>query len=322
MVSVGSVVYAWLPKGARGSIAFNQKQSALSNVGRGASANGKNFERKNRLTYMELNAKFHFEEDAALAFVLEWQKTGSERAFEEFLKTTDGMIKALVFSRGIHQYMEIAEIISLIQIKIWKGLHLYNPGRGRLYSFLVRVIHNRITQAQIDTKKQIHHESLEDDEWDGIATHEDYDHTGTEDLWHKIMKVRTICTDQMEIDAQRWLVTSFISSSFDIRRHVAANAMTRVYGIDKVRSRQLHDYTLLEVRRAILCGNVVPEASARNLCGTRQKALKKYAKELSPGDFSKLVFLMRNLSSSLIVDVRHVLDGFPGSVPLFDGFPE
>jgi DNA-directed RNA polymerase specialized sigma24 family protein len=271
---------------------------------------------------MESNAKFHFEEEIALAFVLEWQKTKCERAFEGFLKTTDGMIKALVFSRGIHQYMEIAEIISLVQIKIWKGLHLYNPSRGRLYSFLVRVIHNRITQAQIDTRKQVHHEPLEDDEWDGVATHEDYDHAGTEDLSHKIMKVKTICTDQMELEAQRWLVTSFISSSFDVRRHVASNAMTRVYGITKARSRQLHDYTLLEVRRAILDGNVVPEASTFSLCGTRQKALKKYAKSLTKKDFSKLVFLMRNLSSTLIVDVRHVLDGFPDSVPLFDGFPK
>jgi hypothetical protein len=269
---------------------------------------------------MSADNKFHFDEDTILPLVLKWQETKEECLLKEIFKKSDCMIRALVFSRGIYQYMEINEIISLIHIKIWRGLHLYTPLRGRLYSFLVRVIHNRITQAQLDTKKVVHHESLDSEEMENAAKYEDDDGAGMEELEHKIMKVKTICTDPKELEAQRWLVKSLISSSFEIRRHHAANAMTRVYGIHGGRSRQLHDYTLLEVRRALLQGIKIPKVYVRELDGTRQKHLKKYREFLTGANFNRLVFLMKNLSISIIEEfgVANVLYGFTNAVALFE----
>src|SRR6266446_563014 len=263
------------------------------------------------------DAKKVFSEKDTLPLVLEWQDTKSDRVLEKIFESCDNLIRALIFSRGIYQYMEIDEILSLIRFKIWRGLHLYSAVRGSLHNFLTRVIHNRITQIQIDTKKVIKHESLNDEEGEYAASTYPEDNHGIEDLSHRIMKVQTICTDERELEAQRWLVKSFIKSEFDIRRHHAANAMTRVYGINKSRSRELHDYTLLEIRRCLVESIRIPHVELDQLCGTRQKALAKYWYILGEDEFDEIVFLMKNLSSSLVSDVFHVLYGFPGARLLF-----
>jgi hypothetical protein len=133
------------------------------------------------------------------------------------------------------------------------------------------------------------------------------------------MQIMTICVDEKELEAQKWMVKSFIKSGFDIRRHHAANAMTRVYGISKARARELHDYTLLEIRRCLIGATRPPKVGLADLCGTRQRALAKYSKVLSGTEFDELILLMRNLSSGIVSDVYHVLYGFPDAKPLFNG---
>jgi hypothetical protein len=265
----------------------------------------------------DVNIKYSFDEEATQELVLRWQKTKCERTLEDIFRNADGMIRALIFSRGIYQYMETAEVLSSIQFKLWKGLPRFDPTKGRLYSFLTRSIHNRISTLQADTYKSPNHESLDEEQWENMNHATDDDGYGVEDLSYRIMQVKTICTDEHELEAQRWLVKSFISSGFHIRRHDAANAMSAVYGINRVRARQLHDYTLLEVRRAVIDGTTPPTVTTNDLCGTRQKALRKYANELTQAEFSLLVFLMRNLSSSIIEDVSCVLYGYTTAKPLF-----
>lgn len=258
-----------------------------------------------------------FDEQLTKELVKNWQHIKSDLILEQIFKQTDRLLRALIFARGIYQYMELQEIISMIQTKIWRGLHLFDPERGTLHNFLTRVIHNRISQAQIDTSKNTRHASMDDEDCLDVPHDNDENCFGMEDLVWRIYQVRTTCTDEMELEAQRWLVKSFVDSSFTIRRHHAANAMSTVYGIDRVRSRQLHDYTLLEVRRAILDGVVPPDVDPEKLKGTRQKALRKYYDLMTPEDFSKLCFLMKNISSSVVGNVWDVLDGFPDSKPLF-----
>jgi hypothetical protein len=140
-----------------------------------------------------------------------------------------------------------------------------------------------------------------------------------EDVLHRIGQVRTRCTDEHELEAQRWLVRGFIDSEFKLRRHQAANALIIGYGIDYSRSRQLHDATLLEVRRQLLGLMEIPEIGVIDLRGTRAIALAKYAERLSNADFSKLVYLMRNLAPVIIEEGRidWILNGYPGARLLF-----
>jgi hypothetical protein len=62
-----------------------------------------------------------------------------------------------------------------------------------------------------------------------------------------------------------------------------------------------------------------PKITLAALKGIRQFALAKYEPQLSPADFSRLIFLMRNLAPSIIESGRidWILDGFPNAQPLF-----
>ena len=76
------------------------------------------------------------------------------------------------------------------------------------------------------------------------------------------------------------------------------------------------------MRRQLLDIVEIPATSRQDLIGTRGRALAKYSDQLSPSDFAKLAFLMRNLSPTSLIFAGHidwVLSGYPSSRPLFDG---
>jgi hypothetical protein len=80
------------------------------------------------------------------------------------------------------------------------------------------------------------------------------------------------------------------------------------------------DATTLEIRRQLLPITEIPTITKGNLRGTRGYALARFASELSPEDFSKLVFLTRNLSPVAVIQTGHldwVLHGHPDARPLF-----
>jgi hypothetical protein len=112
-----------------------------------------------------------------------------------------------------------------------------------------------------------------------------------------------------------------VATEFGLFRHQAADSMSVVFGIDPKRSRMLYDLTLLEVRRSLLDDTVeIPVVRRSSLCGTRARALARYAAQLSGEDFSKLVFLMKGLAPVIIPSTDRIdliLGGFPGAVPLF-----
>jgi hypothetical protein len=263
---------------------------------------------------------FKFDEENTLPLVLEYQKTRCEIVLAKILDKCDDMIRRKIFSSSVWQFMELEEIVSLIKTKIWRGLPLYKPSRAPLFSFLTNVIQNKIKQIQIDTAKAPRQPSIDDEEflWDHPS--ESKEAHGIDDISDRMMRAQTICTDACEVEAQRWLVKSFIASEFNIKRHVAANAMASVYNVPCSRSRELHDYTLLEVRRALLTHAKPPDIKPSDLIKTRQKTLRKYSIFLTKSEFNRLAFLMKNLSVTLIDNVYHVINGYPDSRPLFPDY--
>jgi hypothetical protein len=135
------------------------------------------------------------------------------------------------------------------------------------------------------------------------------------DLNWRIYQLKTTCVDEHELEGQRWLVRGLVDSEFALKQHEASDAMSLVYGLSPVRSRQIHGRTLLEVRRQLLDVVELPAVTRANLIGTRGKALARYCDQLSPSDFSRLAFLMRGLSPTAVIPhrgaIRRVLDGFP-----------
>jgi hypothetical protein len=140
------------------------------------------------------------------------------------------------------------------------------------------------------------------------------------DIAWRIRQVRTVVTDPFELQAQKWLVEGQLSAEFTLKRHECADSMSIVFGIPPARSRVLHDATVLEISRELLPITKIPTITRGNLRGTRGFALARYANELSPEDFSKLVFLTRNLSPVAVIPAGRVdwtLGGFPEARPLF-----
>lgn len=78
------------------------------------------------------------------------------------------------------------------------------------------------------------------------------------DIEHKVRQAKSAYTDPFERRAQRWFVESFLGSAFTLRRHEASDAVMRVFSLTHRRSRQLHDATLLAVRRKLIAEKRLP----------------------------------------------------------------
>jgi hypothetical protein len=265
-------------------------------------------------------AKQIFDETVIKALVLDWQEFHTEACFERILELIDGMVHAIVYTRGIHRYEEMDEIVQKLRIKIWRVLDMFDVERGSIHNFLTIVVHNTLGHINTElinraarfcsTESMNGERSLLD-----RTPAPDCDTCGSDDLTYRLMQVKTTRTDAKELDAQRWLVRSFIDSGFLIRRYEAANAMTKVYDIPGDRSRQLYDETLVEIRRQVIQFIKVPHAG--KMRGTRQKPLAPLREHLTEERFDKLVFLLRGIAPSVRLSTLEIIDGYRLSRPLF-----
>ncbi len=265
-------------------------------------------------------SKHIFDEESIKALVLEWQESPTDTLFAEILDRVDGVIHAIVYTRGIHRYEDLDEIIQKLRIKLWKVLPMFDVERGSLFNFITIVTHNTLGHINTELINRANRfcstESINGERSILDSTPApDVDQCNSDDVTYKLMKVRTTRTDPMELDAQRWLVKSFIDAGFLLRRYEAANAMTRVYGIPGDRSRQLYDETLVEIRRQVIDCIKIPKAG--KMRGTRQKPLTPFRECLSPARFDKLVFLLRGIAPSVLLSTLEIIDGYRLSRPLF-----
>jgi len=269
-------------------------------------------------------AQHRFDEGVVRELVLKWQDSREPELIEEILRRCEPALAGTILARGGYS-ADFNETLNALRIRLWRRLPKFDPSRGRIFTFvslvagrsLIEIWSRRNLQARrypeidISVLESIRHSS-----WSRISPAE-----ALEDVWHRIMQVRTTCTDEHELSSQRWLVKGLLDAGFQLRRHHASDSMCLVFGLPAKRARVLHDQTLLEVRRQLLDVVQVPKITTENLIGLRQFALAKYAPQLSSKDFSRLIFLMRNLAPAIIprpdrIDL--ILNGFPGARPLFD----
>jgi hypothetical protein len=234
------------------------------------------------------------------------------------------------------------EAYSRVQIKIWKALKTFKRKRGsRVFSYLNAVAHNTMrtlcSEQRKDNGTQV---TLEEapEPFECVSPEE------MEEIIHCLRQVKTICTRENEIHAQRWLVESFIRTEFSIPRHEAVRALQIAFAVDLKLGRLIFDRTVLELRRTLLNGRVrFPSVNIAELRDKREKGLLKYKPYLSHPHFSKLVFLLRGLAPAIVQNLieqdlrklngnrepearraivrRHlwsVLNGFPDAKPLFE----
>jgi Sigma-70 region 2 len=269
-------------------------------------------------------AAHQFDEQRVRKLVIQWQTTGQcSRLLNEILLLSQPLLTGVVLSRGVSPE-NLDETVHHLRIKIWRKLRSFDCERGRLFSFLTMVVHQGLDELQ--SRERIHQQrygmvSAGILEQMNRATLPEVRKTEiVNDLNWRVRQLKSTVTDPFELEAQRWLVNGLVATEFGLYRHQAADSMSIVYGLSRERSRTLYDLTLLEVRRTLLDVVEIPAVSRSSLCGTRGKALRRYADQLDAGDFSRLVFLMKNLAPIIIPKTDRIdliLGGFPNSQPLF-----
>jgi hypothetical protein len=130
---------------------------------------------------------------------------------------------------------------------------------------------------------------------------------------------------------------NFIDCGFRLRRHEMSDSAMRVFNLTHARSRQLHDLTLLEIRREVIGERRLKPIRIADICHSKIAALEKFAPLLSPAEFSKLCVLLRDLAPATVFLIRPentlkimrgdsaaalenlglILNGDPNSRPLF-----
>jgi hypothetical protein len=264
------------------------------------------------------------------------------------------LICSIVEYRSTTRHAELAELVQLCQIKIWRSLRLYDRARGTSFSFIARIISSVSASVVADiwrrSERFISMEECRRQVFSGESyALEDRDLSqfqappadphAIEHIEYLVRSVKTVCELSEELAAQRWYVLSFLDCESRLRRYQCADAAMAVFGLSHARARRLFDLTVLEVRRQVLAGTERRLKPIRvvDICHSKIAALERYAPLLNCEEFTRLCTLLRDLPPTLVLAVRPenagqimrgdvgaarenlriILDGDPVAVPLF-----
>jgi DNA-directed RNA polymerase specialized sigma24 family protein len=269
--------------------------------------------------------KFYFCEECALLLFQRWKATEDLRVLNELLLACLPIVERLISLRASAVYESPDELKNLALLRLAKGFrHWYNPERGRIFTFVTKTTeHGFVDAVRRRKRSSARYVSMEDFFTNSLAFSVNGQEHGEalDDLHYRIRRIKTLSACPYEREAQRWLVKNLVASNFVFRRHEASDAMTIVYGLSPERSRKLYDITLLAIRRELIDERTLKPVSVSDLIGTRGRALLRYRAELTPIEFSRLAYLMRNLAPAIIetgeFSLREVLYGSPRETPLF-----
>jgi hypothetical protein len=268
-------------------------------------------------------------------------QNGDTNALGEIIKLSQRRALALIRYNGTHHYCGEDELLSDVNYKLLRAVRGFNPSKGSAFTFVSKVIDSTLRTRVTTTRRHwARHVELNDEITTTLRAKE-IDHSNADELANRIRsKAKTLLMDTREIEAQKWYVDSFMVDGFDSKRHACADACMGVFQLSHVRSRELFDLTMLEVRRA-LYGDVKrhEQIAPGRLLGTRAHWMAEYSPLLSAEEFTKFVVLMRNLAPYLLLlvvdstkannhrrnrnpgisrkNLERILYGCPDAMPLF-----
>jgi hypothetical protein len=246
----------------------------------------------------------YFDADYAQSLIEQFNRTGETETLNKFLVHCEPLICSIAEYRATTKHEELDEIVSKIRLKLWRSVRLFDRTKGTSFSFVAKVISS--TSASIVGECWQRSErfiNTTDSVTFSVPAREGNCHV-IDDLEHKIRQIKTTCRDPFELEAQKWLVLSFIDAGFRLRRHEMADSAMIAFGLSHARSRQLHDLTLLEIRRELLGERRLSQILPADLAGTKIAALMRYGRYLKPEEFTKLAYLMKDLAPSLVLLVK------------------
>ena len=266
---------------------------------------------------------------------------GDANALAEIITLTQPRTETLIRFYRTGQYCSEAELVSDVNFKLMRSIRRFDPAKGAAFSFVSAVITSTLRTAVTSQRRSWSRYTELDGELANTLPARSDNWEKADDLVFKVKsRARTTLTDELEISAQRWLIESFCQDGFASRRHARADACMDVFQLSNGRSRELHDLSALEVRRALF-DDLKPREQivANRLLGTRCGWMANYQSLLSPAEFTKFYALMKNLAPYLLllivdpakannhrrdrnpgIDRRNlelILYGCPDAVPLF-----
>jgi Sigma-70 region 2 len=291
----------------------------------------------------KLNGNGHFFDSPAVeGMIRDYQSSADPAKLGEIIGRCEPVVLSLIRQRATMRHEDIDELVSIVNGKLLRSLPRYSPERGTAFAFVSRLTVNMLCTTVTHRKKlAARYPPLERTLALNLPDNRrEIDSTlAVDDLVASIRRIRSPATLSAEREAQRWYVESFIDAGFELRRHEAANAAMKVYGLAHKRSRELYDLTLLEIRRVLWAETTHGSISREKLKGTKSMPLLRYSNFLTPEEFTKFVLLMKDLAPYVVVLVKpenesrikrgewdavrenlvRILDGIPGATPLFPG---
>jgi hypothetical protein len=283
----------------------------------------------------------HLNNIALESAIVRYQTQGDVQSLTKIIELSTPRAQTLIRYYRTHLYRDESELISDCHYKLVRSIGRFDAGKGSAFSFVSAVVTSTLKTAVSNQRRNWSRNVELDGELANSLPAKADDWSVADDLIFKVKsRVRTTLTNEVELEAQKWLVTSFCQEGFASRRHTCADACMGVYQITHARSRELHDLSALEVRRALFDDlRHRDQVIANRLLGTRCAWMARYKPLLSATEFTKFYFLMKNLAPYLlllIVDPANnrnhrrdrcpkidrptlelILDGDPGARPLF-----
>src|SRR6516165_8014977 len=248
-------------------------------------------------------AEPHFDNAKLEQCIAVFQRNGDTPSLSEIVALSERRALTLIRHYGTGHYCAEAELLSDINFKLLRSVARFDPRKGSAFTFVSKIIDSSLrTRVTATRRNWARYSELSDDLANSLRAKSD-DHSAVDDLAHRIRsKARTMLTDPLELDAQRWFIASFTDDGFDHRRHQCADACMTVFQLSHSRSRELYDLTMLEVRRALYDGVKRREQIAPGqLLGTRCGWMVRYSSLLSSAEFTRFVVLMRDLAPYLLL---------------------
>jgi len=230
-------------------------------------------------------------------------QNGDAGSLGEILRLVEPRAQTLIRFYKTHHYRPEDELISDINFKLTRSIRKFDARRATGFAYVSRIIDSSLkTSVSNQRRNWSRHIELDGELVNSLHARAD-DWERADDLIHKIRsRVKTTLSDEVEISAQRWFVDSFCQEGFASRRHACADACMSVHQISHARSRELHDLSALEVRRALYDDLKRREpVVAGRLLGTRCAWMTNYQPLLSPAEFTKFYILMKNLAPYLLL---------------------
>jgi hypothetical protein len=143
--------------------------------------------------------------------VLAYQESGSNRDAETVLRLADPLITGMVVRSATAFHFDFEDATNRVRLKIFKALRSYNPNAGRVFSYFNCVVQNHVRSLTTETIREqsrcVYLEDLAEQEGRDTLMEIAADPWRTEwlmeDIRGRLYSLRTICTRENELHAQR-----------------------------------------------------------------------------------------------------------------------